>query len=211
MPLNRSHVIQPESGHPNPAGTLDRMNRPDSITAAELHERYLDEVYFYVLRQACGIEEAKDITAEVFAAAAAALARFRGQCPPNLWLLSIARRKIIDARRRRSARREKLASELGEGALEGEALWEALATVEGPEAVLMRTEARRVVRDLLNQLTADQREAVLLQYVEQLSVAEIAVVMGRSPASVTGLLQRARAALYHRGRAYFLGDDEGHQ
>jgi DNA-directed RNA polymerase specialized sigma24 family protein len=43
---------------------------------------------------------------------------------------------------------------------------------------------------------------------EELSVAEIAVVMGRSVASVKSLLQRARAALHRRGRAYFLGDDE---
>jgi DNA-directed RNA polymerase specialized sigma24 family protein len=48
----------------------------------------------------------------------------------------------------------------------------------------------------------------MLQYVEQLSVAEIAVVMGRSPASVKSLLQRARETLYRRGRAYFLDDDE---
>ena len=49
--------------------------------------------------------------------------------------------------------------------------------------------------------------ALMLKYVEQLSVGEIAHVMGRSPGSVKGLLERAKAALYHRGRAYFLGDD----
>jgi DNA-directed RNA polymerase specialized sigma24 family protein len=47
--------------------------------------------------------------------------------------------------------------------------------------------------------------------VERLSVAEIAVVMGRSPTSVAGLLQRARATLYRRGRAYFLDDNEGNR
>jgi RNA polymerase sigma-70 factor (ECF subfamily) len=183
-------------------------SRAGETTAAGLYERYLADVYRYVLRQVPGIEEAEDITAEVFAAAAAGLSRFREQCPPYLWLLSIARRKIIDARRRRSARRETLASELGDETGEAEALWEALAAAEGPETALLRAEARRTVRDLLARLKRDQREAVLLQYVEGLSVAEIAVVMGRSPASVTGLLQRARAALYRHGRSYFLGDDE---
>jgi RNA polymerase sigma-70 factor (ECF subfamily) len=168
------------------------------------------------LRHVSGIEEAEDITAEVFAAAAAGLSRFRGQSPPSVWLLSIARRKIIDFWRRRSARPETLASQLADVETEAEALWEHARSAaggtaaEGPETLLMRAEARRVARELLAQLNADQREAVLLQYVEGLSVAEIAAVMGRSPGAITSLLHRARATLYRRGRAYFLGDDEGH-
>src|SRR5207237_6476910 len=101
--------------------------------------------------------------------------------------------------RRRTARPEMLASELADAAVDAAALWEALAAVEGPEAMVMRAEARRVVRELLAQLNADQREAVLLQYVEGLSVAEIAAVMGRSTGAITSLLHRARATLYRRG------------
>jgi DNA-directed RNA polymerase specialized sigma24 family protein len=44
----------------------------------------------------------------------------------------------------------------------------------------------------------------MLQYVERLSLAEIAHVMGRSPGSVKGLLERAKSMIYDRGRAYFL-------
>src|SRR5437660_11675814 len=138
-------------------GPLDRMNRADEITAAALHERYLEEVYRYVLRHVSGIEAAEDITAEVFAAAAAGVSRFRGQSLPYVWLLSIARRKIIDFRRRRTARPEMLASELADAAVEAEARWEALAAVAGPEAIVMRGAARRVGRDLLAPLSADQR------------------------------------------------------
>jgi RNA polymerase sigma-70 factor (ECF subfamily) len=177
--------------------------RAGGITAAELHERYLKDVFRYVLRRVPRPEEAEDITAQVFAAAHAGLGRFRGDCPPYLWLLGIARRQIALALRRQAARRETLASELEGAAVDGDPVWEQLAAVEGPEATLMRAEARRMVRELLVQLSPDQREALLLQYIEQLSVAEIALVMGRSPAAVTGLLQRARASLYRRGRGYF--------
>jgi Sigma-70, region 4 len=38
--------------------------------------------------------------------------------------------------------------------------------------------------------------------VEGLSIAEIATVMGRSPAAANSLLQRARAALFRRGQVY---------
>jgi len=47
----------------------------------------------------------------------------------------------------------------------------------------------------------------MLHYMEQLSVADIAVVMGRSATSVKGLIQRARATVYRLGRDYFLGDE----
>lgn len=177
--------------------------REAAVTAAELHERHLQEVFRYVLRRVPRPEEAEDITAQVFEAAHEGLARFRGDCPPRLWLLGIARRQIALALRRRAARRETLASELEGEAVETDPVWERLAVIEGPEQTLMRAEARRTVRRLLAQLSPDQREALLLQYVERLSVAEIAIVMGRSPASVTGLLQRARATLYRRGREYF--------
>jgi len=208
MLLNRSQATSIPHGAVRAleGGTAtDRMNRADWATTAALHERHLEDVFRYVVRRVPCVEEAEDITAEVFAAAAAGLSGFREQCPLHLWLLGIARRKIAAALRRRSARRETLASEL---APDAEALWEAMAASEEPETVLMRAEAKRVLGDLVGQLSGDQREALMLQYVEQLSVAEIAVVMGRSPASVKSLLQRARESLYRRGRAYFLDDEE---
>jgi RNA polymerase sigma-70 factor, ECF subfamily len=175
------------------------------LTAAELHASYLKDVFRYVLRRVPRQEEAEDITAQVFAATFEGLSQFRGQCPPYLWLLGIARRQIAISLRRRSARRETLASELGDDALDADPIWATLAASEGPEAALMRAESRRVLQDLVAGLNPDQREALMLQQVERLSVGEIAVVMGRSVASVYSLLKRARATLYRRGRDYFEG------
>jgi RNA polymerase sigma-70 factor (ECF subfamily) len=200
MPLSK-----PQAAYA-PARSLGEMDRPEKITAAELHERHLEDVFRYVLRRVLLVEEAEDITAAVFASATAALPRFRGECPPYLWLLSIARRQIARARRQQAIRRETLASELADEPSDAQAHWEALAVVEGPEVTVIRAETRRVLHGLIAQLNEDQREALMLQYVERLSVAEIAHVMGRSPGSVRGLLERAKAALLRRGREYFLED-----
>jgi RNA polymerase sigma factor (sigma-70 family) len=62
---------------------------------------------------------------------------------------------------------------------------------------------------MMARLNADQQEVLLLKYWERLSLAEIGVVMGRSPAAVNSLLQRARAILYREGRTYFLAENEG--
>jgi RNA polymerase sigma-70 factor (ECF subfamily) len=194
-----------------PVEALTPVGDAEQLTVAGLHARYLRDVFRYVWQRVPCAEEAEDITAEVFAAAAAGLPRFRGQCPPYLWLLSIARRQIALARRRRQARRETLASELPSDAPDADPVWEALAEAEGPETTLMRAEARRVLRELVVDLKPNQREALMLQYMERLSVAEIAVVMGRSRHAVNSLLQRARASIYRRGRAYFLDDTSGEQ
>jgi RNA polymerase sigma factor (sigma-70 family) len=136
----------------------------DLAALAMLQERYLREVFRYVLRRVPRHEEAEDITAEVFAAAFAALPQFRGQCPPYLWLLTIARRKIIDARRRRMARRETLASELADEPTAANEIWQGLPAFGGLEAELTRAEARRVLRELIADLNPDQQQ--LLAYLD---------------------------------------------
>src|SRR6266566_3489750 len=125
--MSKSGTIQQRSGSLSSVGALDGMNSAEQITAEELYQRYLGDVCCYVVRQVGRIEEAEDIIAEVFAAATAGLHRFRSQCPPRLWLLSIARRKIIDAGRRRAARRESLVSELDVDGVEAAAFWGAMA------------------------------------------------------------------------------------
>src|SRR3989442_8872462 len=143
MSLSKPQSIRPQNGGSALMGALDRMNRAEETTAAGLHERYLDDVFRYVLRRVLRVEEAEDITAEVFAAAVAGLPRFRSQCPPYLWLLSIARRQIARARRRQVVRRETLATELADEARDAASIWEALAVVGGPGTALMRGEASR--------------------------------------------------------------------
>jgi len=179
------------------------------LSAASLHEHYLDAVFRYVSRRVARREDAEDITAEVFAAAFVMLPRYRGDVPPYPWLLGIARRKIADSYRRRKYRPEALSSEIGRAA-EAEALLESLSgTEEGADAALYRSERREAVRALLAGLKEEQREVLLLQYVEGLSQAEIAAVVGKSVGAVNSLLQRARAAMFRQGREFFLNEEAG--
>jgi DNA-directed RNA polymerase specialized sigma24 family protein len=68
---------------------------------AVLHELYSDAVLRFVSQRVARPREAERLTAEVFASALAGLPRFRGRCPPYLWLIAIARRKIAEAQHRR--------------------------------------------------------------------------------------------------------------
>jgi RNA polymerase sigma-70 factor (ECF subfamily) len=176
------------------------------LTTAQLHERYLDAVFGYVSRRVSGRAEAEDVTAEVFAAAFIGLAKFHGDAP-LAWLLGIARRKVADSLRRRGNRKETLASELTGGASVADRLMQQETGLKhGPEQIAQQQEAHRHIRAFVDSLRLDQREALLLQYVEELSIAEISVVMRRSPQAVNSLLQRARANIFRAGRGYFLSD-----
>lgn len=180
-----------------------------ALTGERLHEQYLPAVFRYVARRVPQAQDAEDITAEVFAAAFEGLPRFRGQSSPYAWLLGISRRKIADALRQRSRRRETLATELHDATQDITPFFETLASAaEGPEATTQREEAKRVVRRAVASLPEAQREALLLQYVEELSIAEVAAVMGKSVAAANSLLQRGRAAIYRQARGYFLDEGE---
>ena len=170
--------------------------RSSPLDAALFHERHLDDVFRYVSRRLARREDAEDVCAEVFAAAFETLPRFRGDVEPKLWLLGIARRKVADALRRQTLRREvELPPDFD--------LADASCHSHPPRAAL-QAETRQKLRDLLANLKDEQREVLLLKYVEELSVEEIAVVMNRSHGAANSLLQRARAAAFKGGRDYFL-------
>src|SRR5207249_3184223 len=75
-----------------------------------------------------------------------------------------------------------------------------------PKNALLQQESRQVIRRLLANLPEQQREALLLQLVQNLSVPEIAQVMGQSEADTRSLLQQAWAIIFQDGQKHFGGD-----
>ena len=170
--------------------------RAATPSAAQLHELYLDEVFRFAARRLERREDAEDACAETFAAAFEQLPRFRGEVEVRLWLLGIARRKVADALRRRARRREIELPRDFETPDPGRHA--------APASAALREESRQTLRELVASLKDEQREALLLRYVEELSIEEIAVVMNRSKAAANSLLQRARASVFRSGKDYFL-------
>jgi RNA polymerase sigma-70 factor (ECF subfamily) len=163
---------------------------PDSQTAEELVRDYLEIVYTYASRRLPTTADAEDVVAETFQAAIQNLHRKRN-ADIKLWLLGIARRKVADTLRKRKRRRE-------------DSLQPWLATGESLQHDLERAESVASIRRIVLALPEDQREALLLQHLEGLSIAEIGIVMGRSPAAINSLLQRARKRAFQEGKDYFL-------
>jgi RNA polymerase sigma-70 factor (ECF subfamily) len=135
---------------------------------------------------------AEDLVAETWMAAAKGFATFEGDADEfRAWLFVIARRRIADHYRNR-ARRPHLV------ALTDEAPMTAAADDQVIEALSTDQAIEALVRDL----SADQAEVVLLRVVADLSVEQVAKIMGRSPGSVRVLQHRALrhlAKIWDRG------------
>lgn len=157
-----------------------------------LYRRYMTRVFRYARAHAASDEDAADITQQIFLRALDALPRYRqGSAPFGAWLFRIARNASVDAHRRRRAQ-----------PVTWDTLPEALHphASQEPEPAYLRAEALDRLRELVARLSVEQRELLALRFAARLSSAEIATVVGKSPAAVKRQLTRILSALkeqYH--------------
>jgi RNA polymerase sigma-70 factor, ECF subfamily len=162
--------------------------RAEAVDIAALQAEFTDLVYGYAFVRLRSHAEAEDVTVEVFAAV---LTGKRGASElPRAYLLGIARRKVADRLRLRERRKET-------------PLEETHALPDASAQGLLEREAAAKLREVIDGLRPDYREALLLKYVEGLSLTEIGRVLGKTPAQVGSVLQQAREAARRRGRDYF--------
>lgn len=173
----------PQSQAPTPLVAADdelaRRAARDSTAFAELYHRYLSRVYRYALAQVGDVHQAQDVTSQTFLAAFESIATFRGRGAFSSWLLTIARHKVIDSKRRQHA-----VAPLEEAAH--------LASHEpSPEQVAVtHLEIERVLR-ALQTLAPERAEALALRIFGGLTSAEVAAVMGKNETAVKMLVYRA--------------------
>ena len=155
--------------------------------AAELLRTYGDPVLRFVYRRVGEqMEDAEEITIDTFTSAVKLAASYDTRSSVLTWLCGIAKLRIIDfyrkAGRDKRTPQQLLTSLDTLGDLRGQSL----------DHVLDKLEIERIVDELLRDLSVDEREVLLLRYVEQFSVREIAALTKRSEKGVEGLLTRAK-------------------
>ncbi|WP_256106123.1 sigma-70 family RNA polymerase sigma factor [Streptomyces sp. ODS05-4] len=155
---------------------------------AEAVDRFIrgvhSDVRRYVGRLADDAQTAEDLTQETFLRALTSLHRYEGRAPARLWLLSIARRAVIDSIRYKTSRPR--VSDLAD--------WQDVVERTQPtdlpgfdEGVLLRT--------LIGALPDDRREAFVLTQLLDLSYEEAARAARCPVGTVRSRVFRARAAL----------------
>jgi RNA polymerase sigma-70 factor, ECF subfamily len=160
------------------------------------------------------VEEAEDLTQEVFLRIYRARKGYRPRAKFSTWLFTIANNLALNHLRGKG-RNPTVA--LGGGGGNDTAAGpsarpdaERVAAREGTASAQMRkVELSEIVREALDVLGEDQKVAVLLNKFEDMSYAEIAEVMGRSEAAVKSLLARARNHLREQLEPYLRTGQRG--
>lgn len=156
----------------------------DPACFADLYEINFERVYAYVVRRVKERAEAEDVTAEVFHQALANLGRFEWRgIPFSAWLYRIAANLISD-RWQRSGR---------EVADEAQVELAQVGPVEIEEV-----ERRATLFRLVEMLPPEQKRVVVLRFVEQKSIKEVAREIRKTEGAVKQLQFRALTSLRAR-------------
>jgi RNA polymerase sigma factor (sigma-70 family) len=164
------------------AALVQRVRAGDEVAFEVLYERHVAGVLGYCRHMLGSQQEAEDAVQQAFVSAHGSMRRGSREIAFKPWLYTIARNRCVSVLR---ARREQPA-ELPE-----------LSTAGLNEQVERRADLRELLTDL-QRLPEQQRAALVLSELGDLSHAEIAEVIGSEPPAVKGLVFRARAALAER-------------
>ncbi len=162
---------------------IQKAKEFDSDAWTEIYHRYYRRIYHYLWRNLGDRDLAEDMAASVFLGATEKIGSFtyRG-IPLSAWLYRIAHNMVIDHYRRAKASTlplsEDLAGEGDETAEEGERLVE-----------------RKSLLLAIDELTEDQRQVIILKFLEGMSNTEIARIVNKPEGAVKSLQHRALASL----------------
>jgi RNA polymerase sigma-70 factor, ECF subfamily len=185
----KGHTSHAASGERVPhkldeARLIERARQGDRQAVAELYRAHVDTVYRYVYTRVRDEQLAEDLTAQVFLQAIEGLPGYEITGAPFMaWLYRIAHARVVDHYRRQGRRQEVSLPEtlVSEGPrpedfVEAEADWAAAI-------------------DLLAQLTDDQQDVMILRFIGEMSLEQVAKTLGKTLGAAKALQYRALATL----------------
>ena len=162
-----------------------RFNK-DAEAFGHLYDLYIDKIFRFIFFKVSSREQAEDLTSEVFLKTWEYLTKPDVKVDNfNALIYRIARNAVIDYYR---ARRQDYLDE-------DEEVMESIQDARSLETDLNTQLEFETVEKHLAKLKDAYREVLLLKYIEELSVGEIAKIIGKSSANVRVLIHRATNAL----------------
>ena len=163
---------------------VHRAQQRDEEAFTQLYEAHFDKIYRYVALRIGDRIEAEDMTQQVFLKALQSISSFKWKgIPFSAWLFRIAHNQVVDYLRKKTKQ----------------------ATVPVDESLVssdsnpqLMAEHRLDIEQLISatkRLTEAQREVIGLRFAGELSVAQVAKVMGKSQGAVKALQHSAIVAL----------------
>jgi RNA polymerase sigma-70 factor (ECF subfamily) len=151
-----------------------------------LYERYVKNIYSYIYYRTGNHHDAEDLVSRTFYRALKHFARYEDRGAPfSAYLYRIAHNMVANWHRDRSRRQVVPLDEM------------MLSSVkrEQPSAVAEEKGEQEVLLGAVHHLPPDRQELLILKFVDQLSNAEIAKIMGRTEGAIKSLYHRTLLAL----------------
>jgi RNA polymerase sigma-70 factor (ECF subfamily) len=157
------------------AALLTERDSSAKVATEQLFEQYGNEIRKYARYMLGSWNEADDATQEIFLRVFKSWHQYGGQSAVRTWLWAIARNHIKDLLRAR----KKAYQHTSPIPVEDHPMVHEMSTVEIE------------VAETLEKLRESQRQAIILRYFEDMSVADTAVILGWSQGKVRTVTHRA--------------------
>jgi RNA polymerase sigma-70 factor (ECF subfamily) len=165
-----------------------RAQGGDADAFGELYDRYVDVVYRYIYYRVSNISLAEDLTSETFIRALRRISSYTWQGRDfGAWLVTIARNLIADHFKSGRYRLEVATSDLVEAGAD--------RREEGPENEVLAAITNEALLEAVKTLGAEQQECISLRFLQGMSVAETAAIMGKNEGAIKALQYRAVKSL----------------
>lgn len=171
------------------AALVELAQGGDADAFGLLYERYVDLVYRYVYVRVGSRQVAEDLTSETFLRALRRIDTFSWQGKDiAAWFVTIARNLITDNAKSARFRLEVTTADM----------IDADQRVDGPENEVLANLRDARLFEAVKTLKAEQAECVVLRFLHGMSLAETALVIGKSEGAVKQLQLRAMRALHRQ-------------
>jgi RNA polymerase sigma-70 factor (ECF subfamily) len=161
-----------------------------------LYERYVGRIYTYIYYRTGNMHDAEDLTARVFYRAIEHIGRYRQRGVPfSAWLYRIAHNLVANWHRDRQRRQEVSIDEV----------LNLQEKMDPPEVTMLNRMDVEQMMKVIQSLSPERQELIILKFVQELSNAEIGRIMRRSEGAIKSLYHRTLLSL--RDDLDFLVDD----
>jgi RNA polymerase sigma-70 factor (ECF subfamily) len=167
---------------------VEAAQNGDGEAFGQLYDRYVDVVHRYISYRVGNHALAEDLTSETFLRALRRISSFTWQGRDfGAWLVTIARNLIADHFKSSRYKMEHPTSDLVEAGAD--------RREDGPEDEVLSGITNAALLDAVKKLGPEQQECIVLRFLQGMSVAETAAVLGKNEGAVKALQYRAVKAL----------------
>lgn len=177
--MDTPNVYSVSTGKPKPdptpeAAVFEAAQKGEAEAFGKLYDFYYDKIFQFVYYRTSHQQTAEDVTEEIFVKAFKGIAAVKGGVEKlSGWIFQIARHAVIDHYRKRPE------------AMPLTAEFENLPSYEQSALDMLQMKAdQHMLLGALQQLPPEQQQVLKLRFLEELTISEIAAMLGKSEGNI---------------------------